>query len=53
MVKGHQLKLTTSPDRGQVVGTCSCGEYTTFGKTERIVRDRWNKKHVNRFDNWK
>jgi len=53
MVAGHQLKITKRPDGKQVVGACSCGKYTTFGATERIVRDRWNKKHVNKFDNWK
>lgn len=50
--RGHTLKFTTQPD-GKVVGRCSCGKWSGFGKTKKYVQDQWNKKHINSLDNWK
>ena len=51
-IPGHDLKLIQQPD-GKWSGMCSCGKWAGFGKTEHYVTSRWDKKHVNRFDNWK
>jgi hypothetical protein len=48
-IRGHKLKVG-KPKDGKVTATCSCGGWTGTG-TVTEVTEKWNKRHVNKFDN--
>jgi hypothetical protein len=48
-IRGHKLKVG-KPKDGKVTATCSCGGWTGTG-TVAEVTEKWNKRHVNKFDN--
>lgn len=47
-IRGHKLKIG-KPKDGRVTATCSCKGWTATG-TVAEVTDKWNKRHVNKFD---
>lgn len=51
--RGHKLKITGPDPDGKYVGRCSCGSWSGFNKNKARLLEAWNKKHVNKFDDWK
>ena len=48
-VRGHKLKIG-KPRNGQVSGSCSCGGWSGTGTTPAEIEQKWNDRHINKFD---
>ena len=49
-VRGHKLKIG-KPKNGRVAGSCSCGGWIGVGASPQEIQEKWNKNHINKFDN--